>query len=127
MASPELCLFNQAHLWCSKQADGTVIIGISEHAQNSLGEITYVELPDPDTDVTQNISLGIIESIKVVNELISPVSGTVVEINENLSSNPKLVNDSPYDEGWMLHVRIDNPDELDNLMNAEQYIESLGS
>jgi len=113
-------------MWCRLAEDGTYVVGISDHAQNSLGEITYVELPDCGVNITQDTALGLVESIKVVNELVSPVSGTVIEVNTALSDEPVKVNDSPYENGWMLRVKIDSPEQLDNLMSDEQYAAFLG-
>lgn len=126
MSSSEKCLFNKNHMWCRLAEDGTYVVGISDHAQNSLGEITYVELPDCGVNITQDTALGLVESIKVVNELVSPVSGTVIEVNTALSDEPVKVNDSPYENGWMLRVKIDSPEQLDNLMSDEQYAAFLG-
>ncbi len=122
---PKDCLFNEGHLWCRCESEDTVVIGVSHHAQNSLGEITYVELPDTGSVVTQDESLGIIESTKVVNELVAPVSGTVIERNDSLSDNPTAVNEDPYNEGWMLKIKIDSTDQLKKLMDKEQYAEFI--
>lgn len=121
MKCPEQCLFNEGHLWCRREDESTVTIGVSDHAQSCLGEIAYIELPEPGSQISQNTSLGVIESIKVVNELLAPVSGTVIEINENLSDDPTVVNQDPYGEGWMLRVRIESADDLAELMNASRY------
>lgn len=119
-------LFNQGHMWCRISADGTYLIGISDHAQRSLGEIAYIELPDCGTDVAQDTALGVIESVKVVNDLLAPISGSVVEVNEDLTGQPTRVNDSPYEDGWMLRIRLESPEELNNLMNYSQYAAFVG-
>lgn len=126
MSNPKDCLFNEGHLWCRCENENTAVIGISNHAQDSLGEIAYLELPGPGTTICQGESLGIIESIKVVNELIAPVSGTVVEINSTLDDDPTAVNQSPYGDGWMLIVKLDSIEQLNNLMSGEQYEEYIG-
>jgi len=126
MNTPEDCLYNEGHLWCRREDDENVLIGISDNAQTNLGEITFIELPDSGTTVTQGKSLGVIESIKVVNELLSPVSGTVTESNASLSDNPTVVNDTPYGDGWMLRIRIDSAEQLETLMDATKYLEYIG-
>jgi glycine cleavage system H protein len=122
----EKYLFNRGHMWC-RVVEGTVfLVGISDHAQQSLGEITYIELPDCGGNIAQGNELGIIESIKVVNDLISPLSGTVLEVNEALVALPGTVNVSPYEDAWMLRVKADSIAELDALMDHAAYIEYLG-
>ncbi|MBZ0072055.1 MAG: glycine cleavage system protein GcvH [Thiohalobacteraceae bacterium] len=121
MTIPEDLLYNTGHLWCRCEQEGLYRIGVSHHAQSSLGEIAYVELPDPGATIVQNESFGAIESIKVVNELMSPLSGTVVEINDNLRTTPTLVNETPYNDGWMLLVRVDDDTQLTILMNSGDY------
>ena len=125
MNIPEDCLCNKGHMWCRREDDDTVIIGVSDHAQESLGEITYIELPATGATVTRDESLGLIESTKVVNELLSPVSGTVIETNDNLSDSPAVVNEDPYGDGWMLRVRIESADQLETLMDASKYSEYI--
>jgi glycine cleavage system H protein len=96
-------------------------IGITDYAQDQLGDIVYIELPwDPQT-LTSEDKFGDIESVKATSELISPLSGAVVKANEALKENPELINDSPYDDGWMLVVEIANPAELDSLLSAADY------
>lgn len=122
MSNPEDYLFNQEHMWCRCEADDHIVIGVSDHAQTNLGEVVFVELPEPGSSIIQGESLGIIESAKVVNELIAPAGGNVVEINEKLADTPTMVNDDPYDEGWMLRIKIDSPDQLTELMSNTDYL-----
>jgi len=114
-------LYNKDHLWCLLEDNENVRVGISNNAQNSLGEIVFLDLPEVGAQVTQNEPLGIIESVKVVNELVSPVNGTVIETNDKLKDNPTLVNDSPYDDGWIVRIRIDSAEQLEVLMDASKY------
>jgi glycine cleavage system H protein len=101
---------------------GEAYIGITDYAQDQLGDIVYIELPwDKGTIVSHEAKFGDIESVKATSELISPLSGEVVKVNEELKDQPELINDNPYEAGWMLVVKMANPDELDSLMNAEQY------
>ena len=117
MASPSDRKYTNEHEWIS--ADGTV--GITDYAQDQLGDIVFVDLPAPGTQVTRMDKFGEIESVKAVSELFSPVSGEVVERNDGLTDNPQWVNDDPYGDGWMLKVKLSDPSELDGLMDAGAY------
>ena len=120
MASPSDRKYTKEHEWV--RADGDVgTVGITDYAQDQLGDIVFVDLPAAGTKVTALAKFGEIESVKAVSELFSPVSGEVVERNEALTDNPQWVNDDPYGEGWMLRVRLSAPAELDKLMSAEEY------
>lgn len=127
MHCPNDCLCNDAHLWCRKHEDGSYFLGISEFAQHSLGEIMYVELPEPGSTITKNQSFGIVESTKVVSELISPLGGTVVATNIALTDTPDLLNSDPYGAGWLLRVHIGDTADLIGLMSAEQYLHFLSA
>lgn len=96
-------------------------IGISDYAQDQLGDIVYIELPWDGQTLAQEEKFGDIESVKATSELISPLSGEVIKANEALKDNPELINDSPYEDGWMLVVKISNPAELDGLLSAADY------
>ena len=117
MASPANRKYTKEHEWVTN--DGT--IGITDYAQDQLGDIVFVDLPPTGTKVAYMQKFGEIESVKAVSELFSPVSGEITERNEGLTDNPQWVNDSPYDEGWMLKVNLSNPGELENLMSADEY------
>ena len=120
MPSPTDRHYSKEHEWVRVDGDvGTV--GITDYAQDQLGDIVFVELPAPGAAVKYMEKFGEIESVKAVSELFSPVTGEVTEVNGTLADNPQYVNDSPYDEGWMAKVRLADPAELDKLMTAEQY------
>lgn len=104
---------------------GIATIGITDYAQKELGDVVFVELPQVGTQLDATDELGSIESVKAVSELFSPVSGEVVEVNEALSDKPELVNTDPYGDGWMVRVRLSSPDEVDELMTAEEYEEYI--
>ncbi|KAK1257587.1 hypothetical protein QJS04_geneDACA014389 [Acorus gramineus] len=109
-----------SHEWV--KVDGTsATVGITDHAQDHLGDVVYVELPQIGTTVTQGASFGAVESVKATSDVNSPVSGKVIEVNEELSNSPGLVNASPYEKGWMLKVEISNVDEVNSLMDSEKY------
>ncbi len=114
-------LYSKEHEWVEVLGDNQVRIGISDFAQQQLGDIVFVELPQADGEVTVNQSIGTIESVKAVSEIFSPVSGRVVEVNGELDDVPETINGEPYDGGWMVVVELFNPDELKDLMTAEQY------
>ncbi len=126
MRSQEKFLFNSAHLWCYPEGENVYSIGVSEFAQQSLGEIMYVELPDPDSEIVKDDSFGTIESPKVVNELYSPLSGIVLERNEALTDVPGRVNEAPYEDGWMLRIRLTGDTDLHDLMDSERYLAFVG-
>jgi glycine cleavage system H protein len=120
LASPSDRKYTKEHEWVKPDGDvGTV--GITDYAQDQLGDIVFVEVPAQGTKVTALAKFGEIESVKAVSELFSPVSGEVVERNEALADNPQWVNDDPYGDGWMLRVRLSAPAEVDKLMSAEEY------
>jgi glycine cleavage system H protein len=100
-------------------------VGITDYAQDQLGDIVYVDLPSPGTQVKQLEKLGEIESVKAVSDLYSPVSGELVEVNQGVNDRPELVNQSPYEEGWLVRLRLADPAELDNLLTAKQYDELI--
>jgi glycine cleavage system H protein len=117
LPSPGDRKYTKEHEWVTD--DGT--IGITDYAQDQLGDIVFVDLPPVGTNVAFAQKFGEIESVKAVSELFSPVSGEIIGRNEGLTDNPEWVNDSPYDEGWMLKVKLTNAEELDRLMTAEEY------
>jgi glycine cleavage system H protein len=120
MTSPNDLRYTKTHEWVRVEGD-VATIGITDYAQNELGDITYLELPEVGSQVTQNEPLGVIESVKAASDIYAPVSGEVIERNEQVIESPDLVNRSPYDEAWLVKVRMSNPSELDSLMNAEEY------
>ena len=124
MSSPPNLKYTKEHEWVRLE-DGIGAIGITEYAQEQLGDIVFVDLPAVGATVSQLEKFGEIESVKAVSELFSPVSGEVMEANAALADKPQLVNESPYDEGWMIRVRLSEPSELSGLMTAEQYDEYL--
>ena len=113
--------YSETDEWVLVEGDQATI-GITDYAQDQLGDIVYIELPwDVNARVSHETKFGDIESVKATSELISPLSGEVVKVNEALKDTPELINDNPYEAGWMLIVKISNPAELDGLMNADQY------
>lgn len=127
---PEDLRYSSDHEWIRSIDDGadtmTVRIGITDFAQNALGDIVYVQLPDLGTTVTIGDSLGEVESTKSVSDIFSPVAGTVTARNEALDAAPESVNTDPYGDGWMIEIQLDDPAELDGLLDAAGYAEQVG-
>lgn len=110
-----------SHEWARVETDGTVTIGISDHAQDSLGDVVYVETPEVGSDVTAGEEAGVVESVKAASDIFSPVSGEVIAINEALEDEPETVNASPYDDGWFFKVKPSDLSELDGALDADGY------
>lgn len=125
MAVPEELKYSKEHEWVKVESD-TVTIGITEYAQGELGDIVFVELPETEDDIEEGESFGSVESVKTVSELYAPVSGSVVEINEELEDSPEFVNESPYEKAWMVKVKLNDESQLDDLLSADQYKEMIG-
>lgn len=126
---PEDLRYSSDHEWVrtTDETDGvTVRIGITDYAQNSLGDIVFVQVPEPGTTVEPGESIGEVESTKSVSDLFAPVSGTVVARNEVLDSTPELVNSDPYGDGWMIEVQLTDPSALDELLDAAGYAQVIG-
>ena len=120
MAHPGDRAYSQEHEWVVADGD-TVTIGITEFAQDQLGEVVYVDLPSVGDTLSAGETFGEIESVKSVSELYSPVSGEIVEVNDALGDTPETVNASPHADGWMVKIRVEDASELDSLMSAEEY------
>ncbi|TFG13484.1 glycine cleavage system protein GcvH [Candidatus Thorarchaeota archaeon] len=117
--------YSKEHEW-AKVDDGIVVIGISDYAQNSLHEITYVEVTEVGTKVEKGDECGLVESMKASSDIYTPVSGEIVEVNDKLEDAPEIVNESPYDEGWLLKIEPSNlDDDMNSLMSAEEYEEFI--
>lgn len=118
--NPEDLKYHKEHCWV-KVSGKRATIGITDHAQESLGDIVYIDLPELDTEVEANGELGEIESTKATSPVISPVSGMVVEVNEELTDSPEIINEDPYGKGWIAVIEIDDPSEVEELMDAKSY------
>ena len=122
MSLPKDLLYSEEHEWVKKEGD-KVRIGITDFAQSELGDIVFVELPEVGDEIEVDDSFGSVESVKTVSELYAPVSGTVVEVNEELEDSPELVNESPYEGAWMIKVELSDESEVETLMDAAAYDE----
>ena len=112
--------FLDSHEW-ARDDDGVVTVGISNHAQELLGDIVYVELPQIGSSVSQKDGVAIVESVKAASDVYSPLTGEIVEINEKLSDNPEIINSSPYEDGWFFKVKPQNINELDEMLDSDAY------
>ena len=127
MTNPSDLRYIQEHDWVRVEADGLATFGVTDHAQDSLGDVVFVDLPEPGAEVTRSEPFGEVESVKAVSELIAPASGKVVERNEAVVDAPELVNESPYGDGWLVKVELSDASEVDGLMSAEEYDSFLAS
>ena len=117
--------FADSHEWVKDNGDGTVTIGISEHAQEMLGDVVFVDLPEADDEIEAGESFSLVESVKAASDIYAPVTGVIVEINEELEDSPELINEESYEGGWIVKVKLSDPSELDNLKDAEEYLNSI--
>ena len=120
MQFPDNLKYSREHEWARVDGD-RVTIGITDFAQSELGDVVFVELPEVGTEVDVTETFGVVESVKAVSDLYAPVSGTVVECNSQLEDRPELVNQSPYEKGWMIVIEATDPDELEELLSAQEY------
>jgi glycine cleavage system H protein len=125
MSYPADLKYTKEHEWVRVESDTVVVIGITTYAAEELGDVVFVELPEVGSEVTSAGQFGEIESVKAVSELYSPVSGTVIERNEQLADTPEVVNDSTYEDGWMIKVELSDSTQLDGLMSSAEYEEFL--
>ncbi len=123
---PDSLKYNAEHTWLKLEAPTRGRVGITAYAQEQLREVVFVELPEVGTETVQMQPFGVIESVKATNDLYSPVSGTVIEVNSRLQDSPGLVNSDPYGEGWMVMIEFNNTAELDVLISAETYRLTVG-
>lgn len=124
MDVPDELKYSKEHIWIRCEGRKAVV-GITDFAQDELGTVASLELPDEGDEVEQEDSMGTIEARKTVAELYAPFSGTVTEVNHELLDNPSMINDDPYDSGWLLEISIEDPDELKSLMSADDYLEYI--
>ncbi|MCC6848479.1 MAG: glycine cleavage system protein GcvH [Deltaproteobacteria bacterium] len=124
MQIPETLRYSEEHEWVLVE-DGVATIGITDHAQEELGDIVFVELPAIGAEIAKSATLGVVESVKAVSDVYAPVSGTVTTINEALATKPETMNEDPYGAGWMVKVALADPGDVGALMTAQQYRDFL--
>jgi len=113
--------FASTHEWVKNNNDGTVTIGISDHAQGLLGDVVFVELPEEGDEITAGEQFTLVESVKAASDVYAPVSGEIIAINEELEDSPELINESAFVEGWIVKVKLSNPEQLDSLLSYDAY------
>ncbi|MFT2112398.1 glycine cleavage system protein GcvH [Marinomonas sp. 2405UD68-3] len=118
---PENLKYAESHEWVLDNGDGTVTVGITDHAQELLGDVVYVELPEVGAEVTATKQFSLIESVKAASDIYAPVSGEVTEVNEALSDEPEMINDAPFEGAWIAKIKLSNASDLDDLLDAAGY------
>ena len=117
--------FRDSHEWVRVEDDGTVVVGISDHAQGELGDMVFIELPEPGMNYDQGAACAVIESVKAASDIYAPLSGEVVQANGELENSPELVNSDPYGEGWLFRIIPSDSAQIDSLMDAQAYAGQL--
>jgi glycine cleavage system H protein len=112
-----------SHEWIRDEGDGVVTIGVTDHAQDLLGDVVFVELPDAGVEFANGDDIGVVESVKAASDIYAPLSGEVIAVNEELQDSPELVNSDPYGDGWFIKIRLSAPEELGELLDADGYSE----
>ena len=115
-----------SHEWLRTEADGTVTVGITEHAQEMLGDIVFIELPEVGTELAADEQAGVVESVKAASDVYAPITGEIVAVNDALVSAPEIANSDPYGDGWFFKIKPANAADLDGLLSAEQYAAEIG-
>jgi len=113
--------YTKEHEWIKVNADQTAIVGITDYAQDQLGDIVFVEIETKGETLEKNAIFGTVEAVKTVSDLFLPISGTILEVNQDLVKNPEIINENPYEKGWMIKIQISDPKELDELLKVEAY------
>lgn len=114
-----------SHEWIRHEGDGIVTVGITDHAQELLGDVVFVEAPDVDAEVDLEEEIAVVESVKAASDIYAPLAGTIVEVNEELEDSPELVNSDPYGDGWMFKMKLTDQADLDTLLSSEDYAEEI--
>ncbi|MDX1419369.1 MAG: glycine cleavage system protein GcvH [Rubricoccaceae bacterium] len=127
MTFPSDCRYTKEHEWVRLDSDGLAAVGVTDYAQQELGDIVFVELEPVGTALDADAPFGNVEAVKTVSELFAPIAGTIEAVNEDLDAAPETVNEDPYGDGWMVKIRPSNPDDLDGLMTAEEYQHMIGA
>ena len=120
---PEDLKYTKTHEWVKPAADGSLVVGISDHAQGLLGDMVFIELPEVGTSYNSGDDCAVVESVKAASDVYCPVSGEVVEINDNVVESPEIVNQDPYGDGWLFKIQPVDEGEVEDLLNAESYLE----
>jgi glycine cleavage system H protein len=126
MEFPDNVQYTKEHEWVRIEEDGSVVVGITDYAQEQLGDIVFVELPEPSDDsVIKDEPFAVVESVKAVSDVYAPLSGRVTEVNDELPNSPEIINQDPYGDGWLVRMELDSKEELEELMGAAEYEEMV--
>jgi glycine cleavage system H protein len=118
---PSELKYTSDHEWLRMEEDGSVVVGVTDHAQAALGELVFVETPEPGTDVSQGDACAVVESVKAASDVYAPINGEILETNETLATAPEQVNQDPYGDGWLFRMRPADPQDLEELLDADAY------
>jgi len=124
---PATLKYTESHEWVQDNGDGTVTIGITDHAQEALGDVVFVELPEVGRELALEEEFGVIESVKAASDLYAPLAGEIIAVNESLEDAPEYVNESPYDDAWILKMKVADSAELEKLLDADAYSQLVES
>lgn len=124
MKTPDELRYRESHEWVRKEGDDIATVGITDFAQDQLGDVVFVELPTPGTVVAAGDQVAVVESVKTASDIYSPVSGTITDVNASLEAAPEAINTSPYLEGWLFRVQMSDEEELNSLLSASAYMEA---
>ena len=127
METPGDRKYTREHEWARLDEDGTITVGVTSYAQEQLGDVVYVELPEEGREVSIDEPFGVVESVKTVSDLFAPVSGEVVAVNDELEDGPEIINNEPYEAGWLVVIRPTSPGEFEGLLSAREYDEHSGA
>lgn len=123
--TPEDLAYTASHEWIRDNGDGTVTVGVTDYAQEQLGDVVFVELPEPGDSFARGDEVAVVESVKSASDIYAPLSGTIESVNEDLEETPEAVNDDCYGDGWMMVIKLDDPTEQEELLSAAQYQELI--
>ncbi|MBD3647743.1 MAG: glycine cleavage system protein GcvH [Pseudomonadales bacterium] len=118
---PDDLRYAETHEWVRVEDDGTLTVGISDYAQESLGDVVFVELPEIDSEISAKAEAGVVESVKAASDIYAPVSGRIIEVNSELEDAPEIVNESPFEKGWFFKMQPDEAEDVESLLDAAQY------
>lgn len=123
---PDNLRYTRTHEWVRDEGDQTYTVGVTDHAQGMLGDVVFVELPELDAEVSVNDEVAVIESVKTAADIYSPLAGRIISINEALTATPDKINHDPYGEGWLFQIKLEDPNSLEGLLDANGYEQSIG-
>lgn len=124
---PSELRYLSSHEWVRVEEDDIAVVGITDHAQEAMGDLVFVETPEVGTTVSASDEAGVVESVKAASDIYAPVSGEIIAVNENLEDAPETVNQDPYGDGWMFQIKMSDPSEVDNMLTADDYAELIES